>query len=207
MGLYSFHLTEEIARWRFEVLIHSIPTWFIAFTNPTAGPWKRVMGKDDNGNEGEVYRFPRDADGPDMILVSDELKTIAIVEAKDSLAKFQVDAQLIKSAAVVIDLANVLAGLGKNKFWGPRSQYSICAGLLWGGERASSETDWHALVRRFTRELGNTNACITRQCICIEVLKGSTDEELDVSIYVQRHEAGNREVPAAALLRSFSLSR
>ena len=38
--MYTFRLTEEIARWAFEVVCKNSSDWYIAFTNPTAGPWK-----------------------------------------------------------------------------------------------------------------------------------------------------------------------
>jgi hypothetical protein len=39
---YSYNLTEEICRWSFEVHIKKLESWWIAFTNPTAGPWKKI---------------------------------------------------------------------------------------------------------------------------------------------------------------------
>lgn len=204
MEQYSFQLTEEIARWRFEVFIKSCSAWFIAFTNPTAGPWKRVMGRNKDGVEGEVYRFPRDSDRPDLILVCDELKMIAIIEAKDSFAKLQVDDQLNKSASVVDNLSDILAGLGENKFWGLRSRFSVCAGLLWGGEMGSSTEDRKALVERFARKMGKGKASIIRQYICIEVLKNAASGELNVSVYGPERKTGIRGLPEAALLRTFT---
>ena len=35
-------LNEELARWAFEIKISENSDWEIAFTNPTAGPWKTV---------------------------------------------------------------------------------------------------------------------------------------------------------------------
>ena len=207
MEQYNFQLTEEIARWRFEVLIKSCSAWFIAFTNPTAGPWKRVLGRNRDGVEGEVYGFPRDADRPDLILVCDELKMIAIIEAKDSLAKLQVDDQLNKSARVVENLSDILAGLGENRFWGLRSRYSVCTGLLWGGETGSSTEDRKALVERFARKIGKGKASTIRQYICIEVLKDAASGELNVSVYVLKRQAEIQGLPEVALLKTFMSDR
>ena len=42
--MYNFRLTEEIARWAFEIICRENPNWYVAFTNPTAGPWKTIKG-------------------------------------------------------------------------------------------------------------------------------------------------------------------
>ena len=49
----SFNVTEELARWRFELEIKASRDWWIAFSNPTAGPWKRLMGRSGDGSLGE----------------------------------------------------------------------------------------------------------------------------------------------------------
>lgn len=203
MSSYDFQLTEEIARWRFEVLVHERPSWFVAFTNPTAGPWKRVLGRDRDGKEGEVYRFPRDSDRPDLILVCDELRSLAIIEAKDSMAKLMVDAQITKSAQVVNDLARTLSGLKHNAFWGSRSDYTVCPGLLWGGERASSAGEREALVLRFATELRReAHSAVCRDCLCIEVLKQSRTGVLDVGLFLHAHTTGTKAIDGRALLSS-----
>ena len=203
MNCYDFQLTEEIARWRFEVLVHECPSWFIAFTNPTAGPWKRVMGRDSDGKEGEVYRFPRDSDRPDLILVCDELRKLAIIEAKDSIAKLMASEQIAKSAQVVNDLARTLSGLKHNAFWGARSDYAVCPGLLWGGERASSAEEREALVLRFAKELRRkVHSSVCRDCLCIEVLKQSRTGVLDVGLFLHAHLAGAKVLDGRELLIS-----
>jgi hypothetical protein len=207
MEQYDYQLTEEIARWRFEVFVKSCPAWYIAFTNPTAGPWKRVMEKREDGVEGEVYRFVRDEDRPDLILVCDDLKTIAIIEAKDSLAKLQVDDQLSKSAQVVEKLSGILSRLGDNKFWNLRSRYSVCAGLLWGGETGSSAEDREDLIERFKGKMGNRKDNVIKQYLCIEVIRNSASDDLEVSIYVPKPQEGIKGLSAAALLKTFTPGR
>lgn len=91
---YTFRLTEEIARWAFEVLLSKNPDWYIAFTNPTAGPWKRVTAINERGVEGEVHRFARDEERPDLLLISDKYEVVIIIEAKDSLPKLIKDKQI-----------------------------------------------------------------------------------------------------------------
>lgn len=126
-------LNEEIARWAFEALFKTNTEWEIAFTNPTAGPWKTIKANSliDN-TRGEVYRFILEEDRPDIIMYSDNLEVVIIIEAKDSLDKLMVRKQAEKSAAVVIKLANFLKSNVKNHFWKGRENYDVILGLLWG---------------------------------------------------------------------------
>lgn len=126
-------LNEEIARWAFEILFKTNTEWKIAFTNPTAGPWKTIKANSliDN-TEGEVYRFILEEDRPDIIMYNDRLKAIIIIEAKDSLEKLMVGTQAQKSADVVVKLANILKSKARNHFWKGRERYAVILGLLWG---------------------------------------------------------------------------
>ena len=126
-------LNEELARWAFEIIFKTNTSWNIAFTNPTAGPWKTIKTvSKETGEEGEVYRFILEEDRPDIIMYNDALEDVIIIEAKDSLDKLQVRDQAKKSAAVVVKLANLLAEKGSNEFWKGREGYKIILGLLWG---------------------------------------------------------------------------
>ena len=136
--MYNFRLTEEIARWAFEIICKENQDWYVAFTNPTAGPWKTIKGHDKNGNEGEVYRFELEETRPDIILVNDKLKIIIIVEAKDSIEKLTSGDQSEKSVEVVDTLTSILKGCGNNPYWHLRSTYPVITGLLWGAEAPTS---------------------------------------------------------------------
>ena len=136
----DFKLTEEFSRWAFEVQILKLTDWYIAFRNPTAGPWKRIESKDSKGRMGEVYRFAREEKRPDIIIVNDNLKTIIIFEAKDTLPKLLSKSQLYKSAKVVVDMANILFKIN-NIYWGHRNKYKIINGLLWGAQEQSSKEE------------------------------------------------------------------
>lgn len=138
--MYDFRLTEEIARWAFEVACHSQQNWYISFTNPTAGPWKTIKGKDANGEEGEVYRFELEEKRPDIVLVNDNLHIVVIIEAKDSLNKLIAGNQVEKSVAVVHDLADTLHGIHNNRFWTNQS-YPIIMGVLWGAENSTAKEE------------------------------------------------------------------
>lgn len=126
-------LNEEIARWAFEIICKANTSWKIVFTNPTAGPWKTIKAPSKmTGEEGEVYRFILEEDRPDIVMFNDELETVIIIEAKDSLEKLLDRTQAIKSAAVVVKLANILGDKGTNAFWRGRENYKVILGLLWG---------------------------------------------------------------------------
>lgn len=126
-------LNEEIARWAFEVIFKTNTSWKIVFTNPTAGPWKTIKAPSKNNEqEGEVYRFALEEDRPDIIMFDDELETVIIIEAKDSLEKLLEREQARKSAAVVVKLAKILESKGDSPFWRGRENYKVVLGLLWG---------------------------------------------------------------------------
>lgn len=140
------NLNEEIARWAFEILFKENNKWQIAFTNPTAGPWKTIKALDAEGKEGEVYRFPLEETRPDIILYNDELEAVLVVEAKDSLNKLVLGDQAEKSVEVVERLSDILSQLGTNKFWGKRAQYPTYLGLLWGSSNTLSNQDDYLAV-------------------------------------------------------------
>jgi len=149
-------LNEELARWAFEILFKENSSWKIAFTNPTAGPWKTIKAVSKNtGKEGEVYRFILEEDRPDIILYNDEIESVIIFEAKDSLGKLMEKKQAEKSAEVVIKLARILNGKQSNPYWEGRENYKIILGLLWGStdmEESEKEKDclydcYHILIK------------------------------------------------------------
>jgi hypothetical protein len=158
--MYHFRLTEEIARWAFEIICRENPNWYIAFTNPTAGPWKTIKGLDKNDVEGEVYRFELEETRPDIILVNDQLKIIIIVEAKDSIEKLTHGNQAYKSVEVVDTLQGLLKSskAKSNPFWNNRAAYTILTGLLWGAksptsasERSSTFDEYYDNMHHFPR--------------------------------------------------------
>ena len=149
-------LNEEIARWAFEILFKDRNDWVIAFTNPTAGPWKTIKASDINGEIGEVYRFALKENRPDIVMYNDDLQTVMIIEAKDNIDKLIAGDQAEKSAEVVNDLAVKLRTLSENPYWSRRTDCSIVLGILWGSndETASDRTKdrvfdkYHALITR-----------------------------------------------------------
>ena len=136
-------LNEEIARWAFEIIFKKNDQWTIAFTNPTAGPWKTIKSNSlDDGSYGEVYRFILEEDRPDIVMYNDSLKVVIVFEAKDSITKLKEKEQSKKSAQVVCKLADILSSKGANPFWRGRENYKVITGLLWGStDNLSSEIE------------------------------------------------------------------
>lgn len=141
---YNYSISEEIARWSFEVFLDhkSGGKWWIAFTNPTAGPWKKITSKNEAGKLIEVYRFSREEDRPDIVAVSDEMKQIIIFEAKDYAHRLVGEVQMKKSAQVIVDMEKVLKAVNVDA-WNIRKVYDIIPGFLWfseSNEKAIAET-------------------------------------------------------------------
>lgn len=203
---HNYRLTEEIARWAFEVQLKQLPTWTIAFTNPTAGPWKRVMATDSKGKIGEVYRFPRESDRPDLILISDELEHVVIIEAKDSLPKLLVPSQKEKSINVVASLADKLRSLRDNAFWGARANYQVIPGLLWASDTKASKEIVQKCLQSYgdgfnkVKDLRGTNILI------VEVLRNSTNQGLITNSTLYRKSNGGYESIVNNFAESFHLS-
>ncbi len=153
MNSYSFRLTEEIARYAFEVALEQT-SWEIAYTNPSAGPWKIVQGMDRSGRWGEVYRFAREEERPDIVLFNDDLRIIIIIEAKDSLVKLLDSNQVTKSANVVLSLSDILISKGDHPFWGQRANYTVVAGFLWGSKKKTGAVSRQQLFDAYRTALG-----------------------------------------------------
>lgn len=169
-------LNEEIARWAFEIKVKNKESdWKIAFTNPTAGPWKTIKYFDENGKYGEVYRYPLEENRPDVLLVNEKLKLVLIVEAKDSMPKLMDDKQVVKSCQVVADLSEILKNLHSNQFWGHRSQYSIITGLLWGTESISTKAERNSLFKKYRNALSNYSNIENKYIVGIESFHSSDD--------------------------------
>lgn len=194
--MYNFKLTEEIARWAFEVVCSSQHNWYISFTNPTAGPWKTIKGRNTNGEEGEVYRFELEENRPDIVLVNDELQLILIIEAKDSLNKLIVGDQVEKSVRVVHGLSNVLQGLHENEFWRPYAGYPVILGLLWGALNPTTAEERNTVFDSYQREASNYQSFNHNLIMGIETRRVGNDLTCSVcgKYYEQRHTLSLDEI-------------
>lgn len=130
--MLNYKISEEITRWVFEVYVktHGHLNWWIAFTNPTAGPWKKIIATDHEGISHEIHRFEKEEERPDLILVNDPLKAIIISEAKDFVEKLINYKQMDKSFRVIKAVSEVLQECEVTK-WQDRRNYKIIPSFLW----------------------------------------------------------------------------
>jgi len=169
-------LSEEIIRWGFEILLHSRDDWEIAFSNPTAGPWKRVMATSPANERGEVYRFAVNERRPDLVLVSDKHKRVVIVEAKTRFNQLATDNQVSKTAAMYVALRERLRSLKYNDYWEHRCDYQYHLGLLWGPTTPDVNA-LNNLLRRYFKAINDTQSPI--MCIAADYVK----DELSYTFY------------------------
>ncbi len=207
MPKYNYKLTEEFARWAFEIICKKSDSWFIAFTNPTAGPWKVIKGKDSDGKLGEVYRFDLEETRPDIVIVNDNLKLVIIIEAKDSLTKLLTMNQPEKSVEVVANLYDKLSGLGKSPFWGNRSQYTVLTGLLWGNQEYSTTKERNRLFDKYQSEISKYPQLNGNILIGIETLKDAKTDGLSCVMYSKSYQnKGLGTISPAAIAQSLNLT-
>lgn len=202
--MYNFKLTEEISRWAFEVICMKSPDWYIAFTNPTAGPWKTIKGLNEQGIEGEVFRFELEDTRPDIILVNDKMKLVIIIEAKDSLTKLISNNQAEKSIEVVNKLSSILNNKATTPYWGVRSDYAVLTGLLWGAETASNNAEREIVFDAYYSEIKKHNKLDSRLIIGIETCR--VDNGLFCSITGKFYEDSHNKIELKQIADSFNLS-
>jgi len=163
-------LSEEIVRWSFEISVNRSDDWFIAFTNPTAGPWKSITAPDSEGKIGEIHRFEIDETRPDLILVNDKRQHVLIVEAKTTFNDLQKPAQLVKTSQLFESLTIKLRNMSNNNFWGSRSKFEYSLGLLWSSGD-ESKTQILETCQNYLKNLSG----LTKDIICIQ---GYVENEL-----------------------------
>lgn len=150
-------LSEEVVRWALEVKIQNGSTWKIAFTNPTAGPWKRVTAENQAGKVGEVHRFEIEEKRPDLIVYSDVHKVVLIIEAKTDISGLQNNEQIKKTAELFKTLSSLLRKKETNEFWRERANYNYQLGLLWSQKNESS-SDVTTLATQYVDQIERHNS-------------------------------------------------
>lgn len=187
MVKYQYRINEEITRWTTEVYIRSNPNrnWYIAFTNPTAGPWKKITVKNDNGKSIEVYRFDREEKRPDLVLINDKAGIILIVEAKYDLDDLLNEAQMRKSVKVVVDMAEVLKNITV-KEWKTRNTYKIVASFLWYSSNPVNSLAESKLVNKQYHE--NMTKRLTKETVNIIIYKKN---EVLTNLFISENEIYN----------------
>ncbi|MBO5097117.1 MAG: hypothetical protein J6B96_02250 [Agathobacter sp.] len=200
----DYRLTEEIARWAFEIQCKQTPNWYIAFTNPTAGPWKAITALNKNSEVGRIYTFDAKEKRPDIILINDHLKIIIIVEAKNSLSALNTSEQCSKSTKVVADIGKQLQKLRTDEYWGKRYMYNIVLGLLWGSEEKMSLDSYIPMFDLYYNEICNYDNIDKRALIGIEVTRSNSS--LSCMITGKNYEQGTQTLSLSNLANSFNLS-
>jgi hypothetical protein len=163
-------INEEIVRWSFEISVNRSDDWFVAFTNPTAGPWKRITAPDSKGKIGEIHRFEIDETRPDLILVNDKTQQVLIIEAKTTFSDLSKPVQLVKTSQLFASLTDKLRNISNNNFWGTRCRYEFLLGLLW-----SSGDEPKSQILKTCQEYLESIAGLTDDIICIQ---GYVENEL-----------------------------
>lgn len=92
MQMPSYKLTEEVIRQSVEVIFKQDTRWDIAFTNPTAGPWKRIRYGQYIG--GTDLRYKKEEDRPDLILFNATAGLVIVLEAKDSIKRLIISTKI-----------------------------------------------------------------------------------------------------------------
>lgn len=129
---YKYKINEEMVRWVTEVYVRTNQQlgWWVLFANPTAGPWKTMVLPSEQGIVTEIYRFSREEERPDLILVNDEKEIILIVETKDKYKKLIIDTQMEKSVRVMRNMSQVLQNC-VNENWNKRKGYRLIPSFSW----------------------------------------------------------------------------
>src|SRR3989344_3196171 len=95
----AYTLNEEIVRQTLEVkftILEQPEEWFICFSNPTAGPWKRILYLKKGGKEVKIGSYEKKEIRPDLIVVSKRHNILIIIEAKDYLTELLRNSQKIQ---------------------------------------------------------------------------------------------------------------
>lgn len=134
----SFRIGEEIARFAFEVNINqNALNWFIGFTNPSAGPWKKIHFRHVDKRI-EIGRYERDEKRPDIILFNEVDGICIIIEAKDDYRKLLTEDQLQKSVEVYKKEKDRIINSSIRK-WVVSKNVLFIFSLLWASNDLKSE--------------------------------------------------------------------
>ena len=200
----DYRLTEEIARWAFEIQCKQNTSWYIAFTNPTAGPWKAITAPNKDGKIGRIYAFDAKEKRPDIILINDHLKIIIILEAKNSYLSLITPEQCLKSTKVVSDIGKQLQKLRTDSYWGKRYMYNIILGLLWGSAEEKPSSTYIPMFDFYYKEICNYDNIDKRAVVGIEVTRSNSS--LSCMVTGKNYEQGTQTLSISNLATSFNLS-
>lgn len=197
-------VTEEIARWAFEVHVAKETEWEIAFTNPTAGPWKLLTATASDGTRGPVHRFQQEELRPDLVIYSDSLKTVLIAEAKGPLKDLLSTTQVAKSVAAVMNITKALSTQKDNRFWMGRLDYRLIPAILWGSEEATRSDEVALALSTYGskfREVG-----IHEPVLAIESCRQTDGKHISCRGFIELRSSASEFQARAELLRSLRLA-
>lgn len=194
----TYSISEEIARWTVEVYFkqHAALGWWLAFTNPTAGPWKKIVAQDEGGFNAEIYRFQREEERPDLVLVNDELKLILLVEAKDFVEKLVTADQMEKSIRVIKEMNKVFLSI-QHIGWGERAKYRVVSSFLWVCQDIRSML----IEDKEVRKVFQKTVTKTEPVLNIIVTKDEADNLFPNFIYDGQRITNPNEIPTLSLHR------
>lgn len=131
-------ITEEIARFAFEVFIETQfgQHAYVAFANPTAGPWKTVKLRSQQGAIVEVLRFGIKEQRPDLVVFSPATKEVVVLEAKSRASDLLTRAQTIKARDAYDSFVSRFTALRHQLI---PSDIKFIPGFLWASSNFASE--------------------------------------------------------------------
>jgi len=189
----KYKMTEEVIRQTVEVQFKQDNRWQVAFTNPTAGPWKMI--KIGGYVDGENLRFAKEEDRPDLILFSLVNRVFLILEAKDDIKKLLATqgrgesvryGQLEKSMSVFQKEMKRIESIIKNKKTAslisskPLQDYCMLFGYVFpdsGGNLSAQKSDLTKAHLRLAQKLKEN-----RLFPCILLIVGKNDTE-NLNVY------------------------
>ena len=139
MNIPSVKFSEEVARFAFEVLVDEYleeSDVYVAFANPTAGPWKTMKVRGETGASIEIHRFGIFEQRPDLVLLSPSLRQMLVIEAKDTVKKLAKEEQIKKARNAYSDFIATMSRIDPNQLGGT---FHFIPGFLYATEDASND--------------------------------------------------------------------
>ncbi len=166
---FEYVITEEVVRFCFEIHLKSkSKDWAVAFTNPTAGPWKKIFAIEGT-KKIEIGRYEREEVRPDLILLSKSLRACIIIEAKDGFGKISTDMQMQKNIAVYLKEKKRLQAAPYLRKWVLQGDTLFVNGLLWFSTSRESAEQMKTLYKRYAQQQNND------PLLMVEVIKEGDD--------------------------------
>jgi hypothetical protein len=172
LNLVKYKLSEEVC---LQCLVVSFRNggWEEWFSNPTAGPWKKVR-IEGVGDEDQI-RFEKEQDRPDLVVAERNSGLVIILEAKDNINSLLETTQIRKSVGVFASgfarLGSILARHGSRLFAG--TEPKLTCGYLFP---ATGESDVLELGRMHMQEANRIRNDRLKPHVVFEVKRASNDD-------------------------------